>query len=594
MSIEPLFRTSQYTFRLLGEMGTFQATFASRQVKDGVEIVTLRLTSPTPAVPKELRLEWRHPVVDIHAMWNPGVGTARGLVPDWAAGFRSQATSQAPVVCLHNLEGHNRLTFAASDALHAIENRCGVHEESAEFVCGLRLFLSPMPPVTEYTLDVRLDTRDVYYHQVLKDVADWWASLPGYTPAPVPDVARLPMYATWYSMHQNLVPEEVEKQCRIAKELGCEAVIEDDGWETTDSSRGFGYAGDWKPLRIPQMKEHVQRVHDLGMKFVLWYSVAHAGYFSETYKRFQDKMLFDFPPHNAGILDPRFPEVREHLIHVFERGIREWDLDGFKLDFVDMFTSPGNQQTPADSIPGRDYAGVPEAVDRLMTDVMARLRAIKPDVMIEFRQSYIGPLMRKYGNMFRAGDCPNAATTNRRAVIDVRLLCGNTAAHTDPIMWNPAEPVESAALQMIHPLFGVPQVSMLLDKLPADHFAMVKFWLTFWRENRDVLLDGELHPMYPHAMYPVVTARNTKKMVVAVYEPWVVRLGQQSVPDELLIVNGTQGDTVVVDLAKPIGKRRVQVFDCQGRQVVSEITRFEEGLYMMPVPPAGLIRCTKQ
>ena len=39
---------------------------------------------------------------------------------------------------------------------------------------------------------------------------------------------------------------------------------------------------------------------------------------------------------------------------------------------------------------------------------MTRLTKIKTDVLIEFRQSYIGPLMRKYGNLFRAGDCPGS------------------------------------------------------------------------------------------------------------------------------------------------------------------------------------------
>ena len=62
---------------------------------------------------------------------------------------------------------------------------------------------------------------------------------------------------------------------------------------------------------------------------------------------------------------------------------------------------------------GRDFASVNEATDRMMTDVLAELRKVKPDVMIEFRQPYIGPLIRKYGNMFRASDCPNSYLANR-------------------------------------------------------------------------------------------------------------------------------------------------------------------------------------
>lgn len=589
MAQQPVYRAGRHEIALVGEPGAFQPTLSGQTLADGLELVTLRLTSPTPAVPAELRLTWRHPVIDIHGMWTPGGGRSRDLVPDWARPRRSQATSGAPVTCLHNLQGRNRLTFAVSDALHVIDSRSGVHEESAEFICEVRLFCVPPPALQQYEVSIRLDTRDIYYHEALKDVADWWAGMPDMTPSPVPEPARLPMYSTWYSMHQDLLPDQIQKQCRIAWELGCRAVIIDDGWQTTDSGRGYGYCGDWKPDRIPQMKQLVARLHEIGMKVLVWYSVPHAGKHSQAFKRFADKQLFYEERNSAACLDPRFPDVREYLINVYEQAIREWDLDGFKLDFVDWFTAQGFPSRET-NIPGRDYAGVPEAVDRLLTDIMARLRTIKPDVMIEFRQSYIGPLMRKYGNMFRAGDCPDAAVTNRFRVLDVRLLCGNTAAHADPIMWNPAEPVESAALQMIHPLFGVPQVSMLLDKLPPDHFQMVKFWLTFWRENRDVIMDGRLHPMYPHAMFPVITSTAGQKLLIAVYEPWVVRPGTH-VPEEILIVNGTQDEQVVMDLEKGLGKRLIEVFDCCGRKLMAETVTIDEGLYILPVPPAGLVKC---
>lgn len=32
--------------------------------------------------------------------------------------------------------------------------------------------------------------------------------------------------------------------------------------------------------------------------------------------------------------------VREHLVTLYEQALRAWDLDGFKLDFVDSFVPP--------------------------------------------------------------------------------------------------------------------------------------------------------------------------------------------------------------------------------------------------------------
>jgi alpha-galactosidase len=87
----------------------------------------------------------------------------------------------------------------------------------------------------------------------------------------------------------------------------------------------------------------------------------------------------------------------------------------------------------------------------------------------------IGPYMRKYGNLFRVGDCPNNAITNRVGVMDLRLLSGKTAVHSDMIMWSTEDTTENAALQLINVLFGVPQFSMLFEKLAQDHFEMAKY-----------------------------------------------------------------------------------------------------------------------
>ena len=163
--------------------------------------------------------------------------------------------------------------------------------------------------------------------------------MPGYEPAGVPESARLPMYSTWYSFHQDLDPGRIEEQCRLAKELGCEAVIVDDGWQTTSNERCYAYTGDWEPTpeKVPDMRAYVDRVHALGMKVLLWYSVPFVGRHSKAWERFSGMLLEEIERLGASVLDPRFPELREFLIGTYESALREWDLDGFKLDFVDSF-----------------------------------------------------------------------------------------------------------------------------------------------------------------------------------------------------------------------------------------------------------------
>ena len=591
MSDNPTVRTSTHEIRLDGELGPFTAELSVEPAGEGVEVVTLSLTAGSPAPPPKVSLVWDHPVVDVQGSWSPFVGRNRGLSPDWGGGSVSRVTSGAPVRCLYSLGGTSRLTFAASDALNAVNVTAGVREETANFVCRVAPFAEPGPAIDRYEIAVRIDTRAVPYWRALADVSDWWAALPGYTPAAVPETARLPMYSTWYSFHQDLDVDAVVRQCELSKQLGCEAVIVDDGWQTTDSARGYAYCGDWRPERIPEMALFVRRVHEAGLKFILWYSVPLVGIHSEAFKRLAGKFLYADPHLSASIVDPRFPEVREYLIGTYERAMREWDLDGFKLDFVDCFRPRAEtpQRTAGD---GRDYDSVAAAADRLMSDVIDRLRAIRPDVCIEFRQSYVGPLMRKYGNMFRAGDCPNDAVTNRVATTDIRLVCGTTAAHADMLMWHADDPVASAALQLLNVLFSVPQISVLLDRIPPEHVEMLRFWLGFWRAHRDVLLEAPIEPRGPLALYPVIVASTASERVVAVYDNAVADPGPD-VPDELLVVNATRRGRVVLECGEALGSRAVRTFDCRGREVESRTESFPAGLCAVAIPPAGLAVLTR-
>ena len=587
--------TNNHCVVLDGDLGVFSAAFTHQRLEAGLDLIVLTLSAPAPACPPKLSLRWTHPVIDIHAMWHPNIGRNRGLSPNWSNSIlTSSATQNAPVLCLHSLDGGNRLCVACSDALNTVTFNAGVVEETAEFSCALGLFSDPQAPIVRYEITVRLDTRALPYNEALKQVQEWWSSLPGMTPASVPECARLPMYSTWYSFHQNLVPSEIEAQCRLAKELGCEAVIVDDGWQNSDSKRGYASCGDWAPsaARFPNIKGHVSNVHALGMKFLLWYALPLVGKDSHAFKRFDGKLL-SFDEHlGAGIFDPRFPDVRQFLTETCEHAMQAWDLDGFKLDFVDCFhPSRSTQSAREQTGGGRDFESILEAADSLLANIIQQLRRIKPAVMIEFRQRYIGPLMRKYGNMLRAGDCPNDAMANRIKTLDIRLLCGNTAAHADMLMWHPHDPVESTALQFLNVLFSVPQISVRLDKIPAQQVEMLKFWMGFWRQHRDALLDGTLQPLHPESLYPVVFASAKNKRIAVVYDESVANPGA-AIPKEFLIVNATRSPRVVIEVDEHLGGRRLEIFNCQGQKIKDENRRFAIGAHSLPVPSAGLGRIT--
>jgi alpha-galactosidase len=195
--------------------------------------------------------------------------------------------------------------------------------------------------------------------------------------------------------------------------------------------------------------------------------------------------------------------------------------------------------------------------------------------------------MRKYGNMFRATDCPNDAIENRIRTLDVRLISGDTVVHSDMVMWHPQEPVESSALQIVNILFSVPQISVLLDRLPEEHLLMVRYWLSFWREHRDVLLEGQLKPQHPDFLYPLVIADNGNKRIVCAYGDVTVKPGGDH-PELVLFVNGTLNSRIYVEIEEDWGTKWVEVRDCKGQLISKERMELKAGIHRLDIPPCGV------
>ena len=262
------------------------------------------------------------------------------------------------------------------------------------------------------------------------------------------------------------------------------------------------------------MREHVARIHALGMKYMLWYSVVYVGEYSRHWATFQSMLLRHDTGAHAGILDPRFPQVRAFLVDTYVKALRNWNLDGFKLDFIDSFGVSSDAPPMRD---GMDYALVEEAVCRLLTDVREALTAIKPDILIEFRQNYIGPAIRGFGNMFRVTDCPADWLSNRAGMVDLRLLSGDTAVHSYMLMWHPDDSVENAARQLLNVFFAVPQISVRPDRVPETHRTMLRHYLALMEQLQAVRM-APLRAEAPHLLYPLVRARKDETEAIVCYD----------------------------------------------------------------------------
>ncbi|MFB8203749.1 glycoside hydrolase family 36 protein [Kitasatospora purpeofusca] len=517
----------------------------------------------------DVRIEWRTPCVDVTSFWSPDPRGTGWLPTAWNAPRRTSLSRGAPVAALVGT-GDTTVCAFATDREEVLAS-AGVVEETGEF----RFWVQAAGRLT-----VRIDTSGRHFGRSLAELADWWTDG---RPVHVPLAARLPAYSTWYALHQNITPGTVERQAALGKELGLDTIIVDDGWMTTDRTRGYAHCGDWEPHSLPDTAAHVARVHDLGVQYMLWYALPFIGKDSAAWAELGRYTLVDAPHMGAVVVDPRYPAVRAHLVDRLARAVEEWGMDGLKVDFIDWF---GVQDPPAPG-PEADCATVDEGLHLLLAEIRRRTVAAAPESMIEHRQPYVSPGLWPYATMVRAVDCPLSSQENRQRVVDTRLIAGPLAVHSDMLMWHPTEPAEQIACHLINVLFGVPQISVdLAVQSPAQREALA-FWLGVSRAHVDTLQLGEFRPARPDLGYPMVGAVGDGTTVVARYAALPVATGTEAAGEwrTLLVANADADPGVRLTGGRGTAEATVQ--DARGRTVGTSTVHLDGGL--VDVPRGGLL-----
>lgn len=561
-------------------------------IDDGRDLVTVRITSPVEAKPPQFGVFFRVPGAGVRNVWTCNFERDAFKVDPqlwwgWTAKYSSNLAKDMPLAVGFNATEVSPVAIACSEAFNVVNFGLYADDRTCEMVGRFEFFVEPTETMKDYTVKILVDRRGKKWYEVVRASTDWIIAQNGFVAADVPESAYDPLYSTWYAYLQDVHDKALEKEARHAAAVGMKTMILDDGWQKEDSKTFYSATGDWMPVksRFPDMKAHVAEVHKAGLKYMLWLGVPMMGVEAKNYPRFKNMLLNEPGGGSGGVgdLDPRFPEVREYLISTYERVVRDWGFDGVKLDFIDSFKLRANDPAVKENYKGRDYRSLPQAVDRLMKDVLARLKKINPNVLIEFRQHYMGPAIRQYGNMMRAADCPDDVCSNRRRISDLRLTSGLTAVHSDMLVWSRDETPEGAALPILNALFGVVQYSMILDTVRPEHKEVIRHWIDFTTKHRAALLKGDFRPHNPETGYNWIEAENADERIVASYTPDIcVQAGPADKP--VFLVNATGAGAMLVELKQ--APTTVEYFDVFGKKVEAAKPQ-TAGLVRIPVPKSG-------
>jgi alpha-galactosidase len=527
-----------------------------------------------------LSIRWSVPVVDMHGFYAPPPSAAElaGL-PYWRFEKRSAAYSGVPFFSLLHRGGENRFAFGLLDQVTEAQLEATLSEATREYSFRWHKRIGEQLPAEEtlFVSAARRPWSDVLRAYVETVDRDW-----PQPKLPVPEFAYDPVFCSWTAIHHDVSQEWVLRNAELAADLGFGTWLTDDGWFTEKAQfADYRFTGDWQPApeKFPDFADHVGAVQALGLRYLLWVAPFMVGDASRAAKRLA--RLLSEPTHALGYrnLSPRHPETATIVGDLVERLLRNYHLDGLKIDFIDSISDDG---LAGDE--GR--RGVGEGLYAALSLAIDRARQVRPELLVEVRNSYANLASRRYANLYRASDVPLNFGANRWQVTMLRLLAPDRAVHLDPVLWHPDDSDEDVATHLINAIVSVPTISVELDRYRRSHLELVRHWIGFYREHREAIVHGEFAPEIRPGTVPLIRFKGSTERIVGVYDDVAFPLGADD-PRPAWILNASTRPYVELLPDGSTGARRVVARNRFGRQVSDE--RVSLPAARLPVEVGGLL-----
>ena len=526
---------------------------------------------------------WIEPLKKVAGTWYPMGGRDHSFRQWWFPNTQESVfEAGAPIMAIYDFDGKNIITATLSDSVKRTKISTAVDDlnQRDEVIFKVEIVDDGNFQQKDHEIILRVDRRPVEYYDAVMEAGDWMRTfLPKIIP--VPDDAKMPLYSSWYNFHQEPEQTLLTEELKVASEMGFKTVILDDGWQFEGENTGdYFKSGDWKIAKdkFPDFKKFVDDVHGFGMKLLMWFAVPFVGFDTEAFKRFGDKLAFNIDWMRTGLLDVRYKECRDYIIGTYERFVDEFGIDGLKLDFLDAWGS--TTDIPAFN-ENMDHEILFDAIRTLEDEIYERMTARNPDFLFEFRQVYVGAEIVNHCNMLRVADCAADPVTNRIGIGSLRLVNRATAIHSDMLLWGRKETPVNCMRQMLNIMFSVPQISVLLTKVPEEQRVAVKRFVDYWTENRDVLLEGRFRAPDPGANYSSMSAEKDGRKITVLYSN---SLAEITCADED-VWNCTSGN-VIAAVARP--GTVYNVFDWRGKRLRGGM--ITSGAQKIEVPAGGMAK----
>lgn len=571
-----------------GDMSPFEATVDIKEEGLQKYIVNIYLHSAYAAAPPSFNVSVKFPKDKINQIWNSNTWSNKSYftIPSYdraAAGFS--------IISGLTINDHNQITFTCKDAYKAKFVSSNIKEESDSIVFSLGFFEDnpPLSNLQDYQAEVLVDFRSIHFSKAIYDASSWFLEDEFKKGVASVDTTNVPVFSTWYPMHRNIPLENITRELDSLKTFNFKSVLVDDGWQSLVQMK-IDTAYSYEESSFKTMNLFKQKCSDMGLPLYLWYSIPFVGGNPVVLKKFEGKYIRYRAPRQMYVLDPRYSDVRKHLVSIYANFLTAWQFDGYWFDFLKGFYP--NEGAIIEQDKGRDFVSIDLAVDTLFADMEARLKTIRPNIFMGQKFSVVGPNLVSYQNFLTGFVGVENTQVVREKMVNNRLLYGKYTPFMEVVAINPRESVEDIARKLQSVLFGNPYLSFYLTTLPDASKQTIRFWLDYWEKNHNVIFEGSFEPMQVSRFYPVIKVENEQKVIFMIYEDYTINL-PVVLNKSIDVINSKTNGNIQFLLNKPDAQYNYEIFNCKGVSTENGIVKSKnKNAVDFTVPTAGFIRVT--
>lgn len=317
----------------------------------------------------------------------------------------------------------------------------------------------------------------------------WLRSRPNHPTKLRPRPLTLNVWEAVYFDH-NL--EKLSELADVAKEIGVERFVLDDGWFGARRNDLQGL-GDWvvsKDVWPEGLGPLIEKVNANGMEFGLWFEGEMIQVDSDLYRAHPEWILNSHgrvPPsgRRQHVLDITHPGAYQHVLDQVDKVLCDYNIAYIKWDHNKFLIEPGHENRAA-------VHAQTKAIYRLFDELKHR----HPGLEIESCSSGGGRIdfgMAMHADRFWTSDCNDALERQyiqryTQFGIPPELLgshIGPTTAHT-------TYRTQQLSFRAITALFGHAGLEWDITQTTNEEREILKSWVSYYKQNRDLLHSGKM------------------------------------------------------------------------------------------------------